>query len=262
MKRIPKLLLFLLLFFSKGFCAYLTYYGPSGYIFVPDGFVANDWKYTAFAEGELKYLAFRSYFFDKLEVSLSSVYLFVGDNGYEPQKFADGLLPFSPSVKWNIADKDGSLARIGYSIGLVYAYGAYFSISSKFSHLPILQPELTLAVSLGTERGFGMLGSRFRGADLQGNPLPLAFTAEAGWASSMSLVGRTDESFIAFGAALDLGRNLTLMGDYRKDPATYYNFDKNGNKENAKEHQNKNGKWNLRLDFHFDGVKSAGGKEP
>jgi len=273
-KRILKLLLFLLLlFFSKSFSAHLTYYGPSGYIFVPDGFVASDWKYTGFAGGELvslqsvrlypKYLAFRSSFFDdKLEVSLSSTYLFVGDNGYKPQKFADGLLPIAPSVKWNIADKDGSLVRIGYSVGLVYAYGAYFSISSKFSHLPILQPELTLAVSLGTERGFGMLGSRLRCADLSGNSLPLAFTAEAGWASSMSLVGRTEESFVAFGTELDLGRNLTLMGGYRRDPTTYYNFDENGNEKNEKEYQNKSGKWSLRLEFHFDGIKNTGGKDP
>jgi hypothetical protein len=274
MKRIPKLLLFLLLlFFSKGFCAHLTYYGPSGYIFVPDGFIAGDWKYTGFTGGEFvslqsvrlypKYLAFRSSFFDdKLEVSLSSAYLFVGDNGYEPQKVADGLLPIVPSIKWSIADKDGSMVRIGYSIGLVYAYGAYFSISSKNSSLPVLQPELTLAVSLGTERGFGMLGSRWRGADLRGNPLPLAFTAEAGWASSMSLVGRTEESFVAFGTELDLGRNLTLMGGYRRDPATYYNFDENGNEESQKANQNKSGKWSLRLEFHFDGIKNAGGKEP
>jgi hypothetical protein len=271
MKRVPKLLLFLLLF-SKGFCAHLTYYGPSGYIFVPDGFIAGDWKYTGFAGGELvslqsvrlypKYLAFRSSFFDdKLEVSLASAYLFVGDDGYEPRKVADGLLPVVPSVKWSIADKNGSIVRIGYSIGLMYAYGAYFSISSKFGSLPLLQPELTLAVSLGTQRGFGMLASRLRGADLHGNPLPLAFTAEAGWASSMSLVGRTEESFVAFGAELDLGRNLTLMGGYRGDPATYYNFDENGKEESEKDGQNKSGRWSLRLEFHFDGIKNAGGKE-
>ena len=273
MKRIPKLLLFLLLlFFSKGFCTHLTYYGPSGYIFVPDGFVASDWKYTGFTGGEFvnlqsvrlypKYLALRSSFFDnKLEVSLSSVYLFVGSNGYEPQKVADGLLPIVPSIKFSIADKDGSLARIGYSVGLAYAYGAYFSISSRFSRLPVLQPELTLAVSLGIERGFGMLGSRLRSADLHGNPLPLAFTAETGWASSMSLVGRTEESFVALGTELDLGRNLTLMGGYRRDPAAYYNFDENGNEINQKGNQNRNGKWSLRLEFHFDGIKNAGGKE-
>jgi len=277
MKRISRLLLFLLLLlFSKGFCAHLTYYGPSGYIFVPDGFVASDWKYTGFTGGELvslqnvrlypKYLAFRSSFFDdKLEVSLSSVYLFVGDNGYEPQKLADGLLPLVPSIKWSIADKaflQGSLLRIGYSVGYVYAYGVYFSISSKTSDVPFLQPELTFAVSLGAERGFGMLGSRLRGADLHGNPLPLALTAEAGWASSMSLVGRTEESFVAFGAELDLGRNLTLMGGYRRDPATYYSFDESGNEKNQKDNQNKSGKWSLRLGFHFDGIKNVGGKEP
>jgi len=273
MKRISTLLLFLLLLlFSKGFCAHLTYYGPSGYIFVPDGFIASDWKYTGFTGGELvslqnvrlypKYLAFRSSFFDdKLEVSLASAYSFVGDDGYEPQKVADGLLPIVPSIKWSIADKNGSIVRIGYSAGYVYAYGVYFGISSNFPSLPVLQPELTLAVSLWTERGFGMLGSRFRTADLHGNPLPLAFTAEAGWASSMNLVGRTEESFVAFGTEFDLGKNLTLMGAYRRDPAIYYNFDKNGNKESEKEHQNTSGKWSLRLEFHFDGIKNAGGKE-
>jgi hypothetical protein len=268
-KKISKLFL-LLLFFSKGFCAHLTYYGPSGYIFVPDGFVADDWKYTGFTGGELtslqnmrlypKYLAFRSYFFDKWEISLSSVYSFVEDDGYGPQKIKGGLLPVVPSIKWNIADKGGAAARIGYSIGFVYAYGAYFSVSSKFGSLPVLQPELTLAVSLGSSRGYGMLGSRLRGADLRGNPLPLAFTTEAGWASSMSLVGKTEESFIAFGTELDVGKNLTLMGAYRRDPATYFNFDEEGNKESQKYGQNKNGKWSLRLEFHFDGIKNAGGK--
>jgi hypothetical protein len=269
MKKV--LLLLLMLLFSRGFCTHLTYYGPSGYVFVPDGFVSDNWKYTGFlgrafmdsSQSYPYYLAFRSSFFnDKLEISLSSVYLFVGDNGYKAQKIADGLLPVVPSIKWNIADKGGSVARIGYSIGLMYAYGIYFSTSAKFGNLPILQPELTLAVSLLPSRGYGMLGSRFRGADLHGNPLPLAFTAEAGWASSMSLMGRTDESFIAFGAEFDLGRNLTLIGGYRRDPATYYNFDDNGNKESEKEGQNKSGKFTLRLEFHFDGIKNAGGKEP
>jgi hypothetical protein len=272
MKKIKLFLFLLFLFFSKGFCAHLTYYGPSGYIFVPNGFIADDWKYTGFTGGEFvslqnlrlypKYLVLGSSFFDKLEISLSSVYSFVGDDGYEPKKVAESLFPIVPSIKWNIADKGGDIARIGYSVGFVYVYGVYFSVSSKLVSLPILQPELTLAVSLWSSRGYGMLGSRLRGADLHGNPLPLAFTAEAGWASSMSLMGRTEESFIAFGTELDLGSNLTLMGGYRIDPKTYYNFDKDGNKESQKDNQNKNGKWSLRLEFHFDGIKNTGEKKP
>jgi hypothetical protein len=272
MKKVRWLLFLLLLFFSQGFCAHLTYYGPSGYIFVPDGFVAGDWKYTGFTGGEMvslqnvrlypKYMAFRSSALEnKLEFSFSSVYLFVGDNGYKPKKIVDGLLPIIPSLKWNIADKGGDMLRIGYSAGYMYAYGVYFSVTTKTINLPILQPELTLAASLWRERGYGMLGSRLQSANLQGNPLPLAFTAEAGWASSMSLVGKTEESFLAFGTELSLGRNITLMGGYRKDPSKYYNFDKSGNKESEKEGQNTNGKWSLRLEFHFDGIKNAGGKK-
>jgi hypothetical protein len=269
MKKIQ--LLLLLLFFSHGFCA-LTYYGPSGYIFVPNGFVDGDWKYTGFTGGELvslqsmrlypKYIALRSSAFEnKLEFSFSSVYSFVGGSGYEPQKIESGLLPIAPSLKWNIADKSGNMARMGYSVGYVYAYGVYFSVTTKTIRLPILQPELTLAASLWTERGYGMLGSRLQSADLQGKPLPLAFTAETGWASSMNLMGKTEESFVAFGTELNLGRNITLMGTFRKDPSTYYNFDQNGNKENKKEGQNTSGKWSLRLEFHFDGVKNAGGEK-
>ena len=269
-----KLFLFLLLlFFSHGLCTHLTYYGPSGYIFVPNGFVAGDWKYTGLTGGELvslqnvrlypKYLAFRSSFFgDKLEFSLSSVKLFVGDNGYEPKKVADGLLPVWPSLKWNIADNGMDLVRLGASAGYVYAYGVYFSTTVQLVRTPILQPELTFVLSLWTERGYGMVGTRLQSMDLRGNPLPLAFTAEAGWASSMNLVGQTEESFVAFGTELNLGKNLTLMGGFRKDPSAYYNFDKEtGDREDKKEGQNTNGKWSLRLEFHFDGIKNAGGEK-
>ncbi|MCL2100630.1 MAG: hypothetical protein FWH22_02815 [Fibromonadales bacterium] len=270
--KIKLFLLLALLFFAHGFCGNLTYYGPSGYTYVPSGFVASDWKYSGFTGGELvnlqnvrlypNYLAFRSSFFDdKLELSFSSVYLFVGEKGYEPQKVANGLLPVIPAVKWNIEDKKGDLIRIGSSAGFVYAYGAYLSTTAQLINIPILQPDLTLAFSLWTERGYGLVGTRLQAADLRGNPLPFAFTAEAGWASSMSLMGRTEESFIAFGTELGLGRNLTLMGGYRKDPSTYYNYDENGNKEDRKEGQNIDGKWSLRLEFYFDGLKKTGGKE-
>ncbi|MDR2580434.1 MAG: hypothetical protein LBC85_05515 [Fibromonadaceae bacterium] len=268
-----KLPLFLiLLLFIQGFCANLTYYGPSGYAFVPNGFVAYDWKYSGFTGGELvslqnvrlypKYLAFRSSFLEeKLELSFSSVGLFVSsDDGYGPQRVANGLLPVIPAIKWNIADKNGDLVRVGYSVGYVFVYGTYFSVTTQI-RTPILQPELTLVASLWTERGYGLVGSKLRGADLRGNPLPIAFTAEAGWASSMDLMGKTEESFIAFGSELNLGKNLMLVGNYRRDPSIYYNYDDAGNKESEKKGQNTNGKWSLRLEFHFDGIKSAGGKE-
>jgi hypothetical protein len=263
---------FILLFFLQGFCEPITYYGPSGYIFVPNGFVASSYKYTGFTGGELvslqnvrlypKYLAFRSSAFeDKLEISFSSVYRFVDDDGYEPKKIKDGLLPIVPAAKWNIADNNGNVVRVGYSAGLVYAYGVYFSTTTQFARLPILQPELTAAISIWTERGYGMVGSRLQSADLSGKPLPVAFTAEAAWASSMSSIGQTRESFMAYGTELNLGKNLTLMGAFRKELSTYYNYDEDGNKKNEKEGQNKNGKWSLRLDFHFDGIKKASGRE-
>ncbi len=265
-------LLILVLFASQALCSRLTYYGPSGYAFVPNGFVASDRKYAGFTGGELvslqnvrlypKYLAFKTSLFDnKLEISLSSVYSFVGEDGYKPQKMADGLLPVIPAVKWSIADESGDIVRIGYSVGAMATYGVYFGATTQFFKLPILQPELTLAVSLWSERGYGMLGTRLRVADLQGKPLPLAFMAEGGWASSMSFVGQTEESFMAFGTELDLGKNITIIGGYRKDPAEYYNFDSDGDKESLKKGQNTSGRWSLRLEFHFDGIKSAGGKQ-
>jgi hypothetical protein len=264
--------LLILLFFLQAFCNPLTYYGPSGYIFVPNGFVASDWKYTGFTGGELvslqnvrlypRYLAFRSSAFDdKLEISFSSVYRFVEDNGYEPKKILDGLLPVVPAVKWNIADNRGNIVRAGYSVGLVYAYGFYFSTTTQFAKLPILQPEFTIAASLWTERGYGMVGTRLQSADFSGKPLPIALTAEAAWASSMSSIGQTTESFMAYGTELNLGKNLTLLGAFRKDLSTYYNYDEEGNRDTKKDGQNTNGKWSLRLDFHFDGIKNAGGKE-
>ncbi|MDR2732945.1 MAG: hypothetical protein LBB36_06990, partial [Fibromonadaceae bacterium] len=216
MKKI--ILLILALLVSQVFCSHLTYYGPSGYAFVPNGFVAGDWKYTGFTGGEFvslqnvrlypKYLAFRTSMFDsKFEVSLSSTYSFVGEDGYEPQKLRNGLLPVIPALKWSIADNSGDIARIGYSVGAMAPYGVYFGATTLFAKLPVLQPELTLAVSLWTERGYGMVGTRLQTADLQGKPLPLAFTVEGGWASSMSSIGKTEESFLAFGTELNLGSN-------------------------------------------------------
>ncbi|MCL2261057.1 MAG: hypothetical protein FWC15_06865 [Fibromonadales bacterium] len=258
--KIKLLLFFLLCFFSQAFSAHLTYYGPSGYIFVPSGFVAGYSKYTGFMDEDLS-LAFRTSFLDNtLEISFSSVYLFVDEkDGYDPKKVADGLLPVIPSVKWNIDDKSGNIARFGYSVGYAYVYGVYAGATTQLIRTPVLQPELTLAVSLWTERGYGLVGSRLQTADLSGNPLPLAITAEAGWATSMSSIGVSEESFFAVGTELNLGRNLSLRCGYRMDP-TYYNVDEDGKKIDKKEGQNTDGSWSLRLEFHFDGVKSAGGK--
>jgi len=269
--KIKLLLLLLFLFFSQGICAHLTYYGPSGYTFVPDAFVADDWKYSGFTGGEFvalqnvrlypKYLAFRSSFFgEKLEISFSSAYMFVGDNGYKSHKVAEGLLPIVPALKWNVSDNSGKWVRVGTSAGYVYAYGGYFGVTTQLIKTPILQPEFTLAATTTLERGYGLIGGKLRGADFGGNPLPFAFTAEAGWASSIDLVGKTEESFLAFGSELDLGKNLTLSGAFRKDPATYYNYDDSGNRKSEKDGQNTQGKWSLRLNFHFDGIKHAGGK--
>ncbi|MCL2283051.1 MAG: hypothetical protein FWC26_07010 [Fibromonadales bacterium] len=260
--KIKLLLLFMLLFFSQIFGAHLTYYGPSGYIFVPSGYVAGYSKYTGFMDEELS-LAFRSsfsFFGSEQELSFSSVYLFVDeDDGYGPKKVAGGLLPVIPSVKWNIEDKSGNIVRIGYSVGYTYVYGVYASATSQLIRTPILQPELTGAISLWTKRGYGLIGSRLQSADLRGNPLPFAVTAEAGWAGSMNSIGVTEESFFAFGTELNLGRNLSVRCGYRIDPFKYYDFDDNGKKIAPKEGQNKDGSWSLRLEFHFDGVKNAGG---
>lgn len=270
--RFKLLLILILLLITNAVSSRLTYYGPSGYSFVPSGFVSSDWKYSGFTGGEFaalqnmrlypKFLAFRtSLFSDRLEVSLSSTYEFVGDDGYKVKKFADGLLPISPALKWNIADNRGKIVRVGYSLGVVYAYGLYFSITTQLGSLPILQPEFTGAFSLGPERGYGLVGGRLQTADLSGNALPLAFTAEAGWSSSMSSIGRTEEGFFAFGSELDLGRNLTLLGGFRVDPSTYYNYDDKGKETTKKDGQNTGGKWSLRLEFHFDGVKNTGEKK-
>ncbi|GHV17375.1 hypothetical protein AGMMS49938_18120 [Fibrobacterales bacterium] len=256
-----KISLFLYLIFVCSAFAIPTYYGASGYTFVPDGFVGSHSQYSGFIGGELvslknvrlypKYLAFNTALFDnRFELALSSAYSFTGSDGYKPKKIASGLAPIIPSVKVKIADRNGELVRIGYSVGAMVPYGVYLSTSTKLN-TPVLQPELTLAVSLWTERGYGMVGTRLQTADLSGHPLPLAFTAEGGWASSMSLMGETEESFITFGTELALGRNLTLIGNFRRDPTTYYNFDGDGNKEDKKNGQNTEGKWSLRLEFHL-----------
>jgi len=240
-----------------------SYYGGSGYTFVPDGFVPTDWKYAGFVGGEFvqlknvrlypKYQAFRGVLLDnRLEVSLSSTYGFVDEDGFGPKRVAGGLVPIVPGVKWNIDDQTRGPLHWGYSAGFMMPYGVYFSTTAQL-RTPILQPELTAAAGLLSERGYALLGSRLQTADFSGKPLPLAFTAETGWASSVELLGETEEAFIAYGLELDLGRNLTLMGHFRLDPKTYLESDS----EVEKPHQNSDGKWSLRLEYHFNGIKST-----
>lgn len=256
-------LLLLLLLAVAAYAGGPTYYGGSGYTFVPDGFVPADWKYAGFIGGEFvqlknvrlypKYQAFRAVFLDnRLEISLSSTYSFVDHDGYGPRRVAEGLLPVVPGFKWNIDTQNRGPLRWGYSAGAMAPYGVYFASSAQL-RTPVLQPELTATAGLWTQRAYGMLGSRLQTADLGGKPLPLSFTGEIGWASSVELLGETEEAFIAYGVELDLGRNLTLLGNFRQDPKTYLEADSEVEKPN----QNTNGKWSLRLDYHFNGIKSS-----
>ena len=240
-----------------------TYYGSSGYAFVPDGFVPADWKYAGFIGGEYvqlknvrlypKYQAFRGVFLDqRLELSLTSTYRFVDNDGYGPQRVLNGLLPVIPALKWSLDNQDRGLLRWGYAAGWNAAYGAFLSGSANLD-FPLLRPDFTAALGLWTKRAYSMLGARLQAADLQGHPLPLAFTAEAGWASSVELLGETEEAFAAYGVELGLGRNLTLLGNFRHDPKTYMEADS----DIEKPHQNTGGKWSLRLEYHFNGIKST-----
>lgn len=240
-----------------------TYYGASGYTFVPNGFVASDWKYAGFIGGEYvqlknmrlypKYQAFRAVFFDKrLEIGLSTTYGFVDESGYSPQKVFNGVLPIVPSIKWNIETQQRGVLSWGYSVGAMAPYGIYFATTGHL-RTPILQPEITAAAGLFTQRGYGMVASRLQTANWQGEPLPIALTAEVGWASSMKQLGESEEAFAAYGLEVDLGRNLTLLGNFRHDPKIYRESEDGPEKP----HQNTDGKWSLRLEYHFNGIKST-----
>lgn len=257
-KLIPACLLSAMAAFANG----PSYYGASGYAFVPDGFVASDWKYAGFMGGEFvqlknlrlypKFMAFRGVFLDnRLEISLSNTYGFVDSDGYGAQRTPTGIMPVVPAIKWNIDTQEYSRLRWGYSVGAMAPYGVYFATSAQL-RTPVLQPELTATASLFSKRGYGMLGSRLQTADLSGKPLPLALTAEIGWASSVEKLGETEEAFFAYGVDLDLGRNLTLQGSFREDPKTYREAETLAEKPN----QNSGGKWSLRLQYHFNGIKS------
>jgi hypothetical protein len=240
-----------------------TYYGVSGYTFVPDGFVPGDWKYAGFVGGEYvqlknvrlypKYITFRSVFFDnRLELSLSNTYAFVDGDGYASKRIGDGLYPVVPGFKWSIDKQQRGVLHWGYSVGAMFPYGAIIATTVQL-RTPVLQPELTAAAGLNAARGYGMLGSRLQTADFSGKPLPLALTAELGGASSVEQLGETEEAFVAYGVELDLGRNLTLQGNFRKDPKAY----RESESEIEKPNQNKEGKWSLRLEYHFNGIKST-----
>jgi len=247
-----------------------TMYGATGYTFVPDGFVDHGQNYGGYFAGEYvnlervrlypRFLGLRfTAFSNRLEVTGASTYRFVNsEDGFLPRKIGDGLLPIVPGIKWNMDDQQRQYVRWGYSVGLMFPYGAYGAATVR-GKLPILQPELTVALgSTLLNTSYGMLGGRLRLADMEGNPLPLSFSGEGGWAGSMDQLGVTQEAFFAFGAELEMGRNLTWSVNWRRDPRTYLD-DTTGV---VLAGQNTQGRWSLKLDYHFNGVKVVeGGKK-
>ena len=242
-----------------------SWYGPSGYSFIPDGFVDQGAKYGGYFAGEFvslnnarlypRFTALRwSGMSNRLELSLSSVYSFVNDNGYGPRKIGDGLLPVCPSVKWSVQDQKRTWVRWAFAVGGMAPYGAYGATTVR-GLFPVLQPELTvvLASTLGTT--YGLMGGRLRLADLSGKPLPLSLLGDAGWASSMKYLGETKEAFYSLGAEIEMGRNLVFSSVYRQDPREYRNVD-TGLKLPS---QNQDGRWSLKLEYRFDGVKQVEG---
>jgi len=246
-----------------------TFYGASGYSFVPDGFVDHGDRFGGYFAGEFvslpsarlypKYVGLRmTTLADRLELSLSSTYAFVTtSDGYDPKKIGSGLVPIVPGLKWNIDDIHSTYVRWGYSAGAMFPYGAYFSTTAS-SKFPILSPELTVAMATTFVQSMnGMIGGRLRVSDLDGKPLPVAFTGEGGWAGSTNgRLGETREAFWVLGLEVQMGRNIEFNVDWRKDPRTY--------KDSANvvlPGQNTDGVWSLKLDYHFNGVKQVKGAE-
>ncbi|HSQ40678.1 MAG TPA: hypothetical protein VLM37_00195 [Fibrobacteraceae bacterium] len=244
-----------------------SWYGPSGYAFVPDGFVNHGSSYGGFISGDFsgleradlypQYLGFRwSGFSDRLEITLSNCYGMVGDDGYDPEDRRVKRAPVIPGIKWSIDDQNRQYVRIGLVVGAMFPYGLYCASTVQAKN-PILQPELTLGLATVLNTTYGLAGGRLRLADLQGRPLPLSFVADGGWAGYMKRLGEIREAFYSFGGEVEIGRNIVFSATLRKDPRTYKDLDTH----EILEHQNKSGRWSLKVDYHFDGVKQMDGED-
>jgi hypothetical protein len=164
------------------------------------------------------------------------------------------LFPVIPGVKWSVEDQDRTYVRWGLAAGLMFPYGAYCATTVR-GKLPILQPELSVGLGYNGKTTYGLTGGRLQLADLQGKPLPLAFIADAGWAGYMERLGAVREAFFSLGSEVNMGRNILFSATYRRDPRLYEGFLSG----NALIGQNQSGRWSLKLDYRFDGVKHVEG---
>lgn len=265
MRNLRNIVIFVLLILGLSWAGQ-SYLGAMGYAFVPDAFVDHGRSYGGYFAGEWtslqkdrlypKYLGFYWTSQSKrLEIGLSSSYAFVTDDkGFDPQKIGNGLAPVIPAIKWNIDDQYYHQIRIAFAVGAMFPYGAYGAVTLKPDQWPWLQPELTLvAATTAVKSSHAMGGMRLYLADSQGKTLPLALSAETGWAGSMESLGKVSEGFYAYGLEVAMGRHLTLQILRRVDPNTY----EHSSDPTQVVGQNDQGRWSLKLDYSFNGVKSA-----
>jgi hypothetical protein len=261
-------ILILLLVLSAQVRAQLTYFGPSGYSFVPNGFTGST-PYGGSLSGALqsrdqldlfphKMSLIGSFMDERLEVSLSNTWSFVSSNGFEERRISDvPVTMFVPGLKWRLDLQKREWQEWGYVAGIMAPYGVY-TAASWWAKLPLLQPEFTLGVSIWSKKAYALGGARLTLADLSANPLPLAFIADGAWAGSTKMLGETEEGFFSLGMSLDLSRNISLQGVFRKDPSIYYSISESEVDRVRKDNQNTNGTWGMRMTYYFDGVKSVG----
>lgn len=243
-----------------------TIYGSTGMAFVPNGWVGgprNSLSITGdFSEsGKGLYprrLAFRTTWWDeRLELALSNTSRSMNKEGYSLHK-KDLLL--LPSFKWALDHHALGKLHWGYAAGFNMPYGAFF-MSSASLRTPLLQPEISLGLSMLLQRGYGLASASLRLADLQGRSLPVALFAEGAWAGSTNALGETEEGFISGGFNIAFGGNMLFQGVYRRDPKVYRIIENDIVTDRAKPNQNTSGQMALRLVFRFDGVKNEGGAQ-
>ncbi|MGL1936878.1 MAG: hypothetical protein OCD01_17755 [Fibrobacterales bacterium] len=213
----------------------ISYYGMTGYHYTPNALTPENSKF-GFLVGskqtnlEQVNMIFHhlagygviSFLGNPLEISLSNTPGFVQNRpGNDPHEQKKGygsrrtMIPL-PSLKYGFHNK-GPWAVAG---GVNYNYGLY-TVATFHHRFPILSPEVSAGISFAISKAYIMGGIKLQAADFSGNPLPLSFTVEGASGGSTELLGEVDEFFIALGFQTEITNNISISGNYRKDPSTY-----------------------------------------
>jgi hypothetical protein len=236
-----------------------TLNGPSGYFWVPNGFIGQDGKHSGSITGDGKSWNFGTVFWkDRLEVSISNYYAQKDNDGYKAKRVG---LPVIPALKLKISEEESSLLNWGTALGATLGYGPFFAATAK-ANWPFLQPELTSGISLGVFPNFlstiyGFAGWKITLADSKANPLPVHILGDAMYASSSKVLGEVEEAFYSLGFEITLAHHLGFQGIWRQDPKTYLEIVEDREVFAVLPNQNKAGEFQFRFVYNFDALKGG-----